>query len=60
MKIFPVRMLSWPVAQNSLILIIDRETAVVLMTHSYAQDLQWLLQLHALDLAYLGKATVLF
>ncbi|MGB5943399.1 MAG: XdhC family protein [Leeuwenhoekiella sp.] len=33
---------------------IDRETAVLLMTHNYAQDLQWLLQLHALDLAYLG------
>ncbi|EIJ37641.1 xanthine and CO dehydrogenases maturation factor, XdhC/CoxF family [Galbibacter orientalis DSM 19592] len=34
--------------------IIDKETAVVLMTHSYSKDLQYLLRLTDLNLKYLG------
>ena len=33
---------------------IDRQTAVVLMTHNYAQDLQYLVKLKAKNLSYLG------
>ncbi len=33
---------------------LDSQTAVVLMTHNYAQDLKFLLQLQDIDVAYLG------
>lgn len=34
--------------------LIDKHTAVLLMTHSYVTDLKYLLRLHASDLTYLG------
>ncbi|HEA30887.1 MAG TPA: XdhC/CoxI family protein [Leeuwenhoekiella sp.] len=33
---------------------VDEQTAVVLMTHNYAQDLKFLLRLQGVDVAYLG------
>ncbi|WP_031428836.1 XdhC family protein [Flavimarina sp. Hel_I_48] len=33
---------------------LDEQTAVVLMTHNYAQDLKFLLRLQSVDVAYLG------
>lgn len=39
---------------DTLSLNIDNETAIVLMTHNYAQDLKYLLKLEPFDMKYIG------